>query len=150
MAINIGYELLYIGFQKLVANNDITNKPIIEVKNKEVSLESCFETFLVITWYNPRTNAANRGIKALESKIDEVGLRIIKTPRNPIKIAIHVLTETFSFKIIADKATTITGAKEPTLWAFAKDRYLNDKTKHPDSIIDNRLLNICNLISLDL
>ena len=84
------------------------------------------------------------------SKIDEFGLRIIKTPRNPTKIATHVFTDTFSFKIIADKSTTITGAKEPILWAFAKDKYLNDKTKHPDSNTDNKLLNICNLISLDL
>ena len=52
---------------------------------------------------------------AFGSKIDDVGLRIIKTPTKPIKIAIHVLTDTFSFKIIADKATTITGANDPIL-----------------------------------
>ena len=51
----------------------------------------------------------------------------------PIKIAIHVLVDTLSFKIIADKATTITGANEPTLWASAKDKYLKDNTKKPDS-----------------
>ena len=45
---NIGYKELSIGLQKLKANNDITNKPIIEVKNKDVSLESYFETFLLI------------------------------------------------------------------------------------------------------
>ena len=46
---NIEYEELSIGLQKLVANKDITNKPIIEVKNKDVSFESYFETFLVMT-----------------------------------------------------------------------------------------------------
>ena len=46
---NIEYDELSIGLQKLVANNDITNKPIIEVKNKDVSFESYFETFLVMT-----------------------------------------------------------------------------------------------------
>ncbi len=82
--------------------------------------------------------------------MDDVGLRIIKTPTKPIKIAIHVLTDTFSFKIIADNATTITGANDPILWALARDKYLNDKTKHPDSITDNKLLNIWDLIFLDL
>ena len=46
---NIGYKELSIGLQKLKANNDITNKPIIEVKNKDVSFESYFEIFLVMT-----------------------------------------------------------------------------------------------------
>ena len=57
------------------------------------------------------TNAAIKGNKAFGSKIEEVGLRIIKTPIKPIKIATQVLGDTFSFKIIADKATTITGAR---------------------------------------
>ena len=47
--------------------------------------------------------------------MDDVGLRIIRTPTKPIKIAIQVLADTFSFKIIADNATTITGANEPIL-----------------------------------
>ena len=79
-----------------------------------------------------------------------MGLKIIKTPINPTKIAIQVFVDTFSFKKIADKATTITGAKEPTLWASASDKYLKDNTKHPDSITDNKLLKICNLILYEL
>ena len=75
---------------------------------------------------------------------------MIKTPTKPMKIAIQVLGDTFSFKIIEDKATTIIGAKEPILWALANDKYLNDNTKQPDSTTDSKLLNICNLISFDL
>ena len=101
-------------------------------------------------WYRPSRKAAARGSKALESKIEEVGLSIIRTPIKPIKIAIHVLIDTLSFRIIADKATTITGAKEPTLWASANDKYLKDNTKRPDSKTDNTLLKICILIFLDL
>ena len=56
---------------------------------------------------------------------------------------------TFSLRIIADKATTITGASAPMLCASAKDKYLKDKTKHPDSISDNKLLNNCNFIFLE-
>ena len=94
--------------------------------------------------------AAIRGKKAFGSKIEEVGLKTIRTPTKPTKIATQVFIDTFSFKIIADKATTITGANEPILWASAKDRYLKERTKHPDSITDNRLLKICNLIFFDL
>ena len=38
-----------------------------------------------------------------------------KTPIKPIKIAIHVLRETCSLKIRADKATTITGVRDAIL-----------------------------------
>ena len=75
---------------------------------------------------------------------------IISTPINPIKIAIQVLIETFSFKINTDNTTIIIGANAPILWAFAKDKYLKDKTKKPDSKIDNKLLIICNFKLLDL
>tara|TARA_B100000780_G_C20679872_1_gene270573 strand:+ start:204 stop:503 length:300 start_codon:yes stop_codon:yes gene_type:complete len=98
----------------------------------------------------PSPKAATRGSKALGSKIEEVGLSMIKTPMKPIKIAIQVLVDTLSFKIIADKATTITGANEPILCASAKDKYLKDNTKKPDSITDSMLLKICILIFLDL
>ena len=108
------------------------------------------DIFLVAIWYKPKKNAATKGIIDLTSKIDEVGLKIIRTPMNPTNIAIHVLTDTFSFKIIADKATIITGAKAPMLWAFARDKYLKANTKHPDSIIDNKLLNIWSFKLLDL
>ena len=80
------------------------------------------------------------------SKIDKPGLIIIKTPRNPKKIAIHVLALTFSLRKIADNPTTITGVSDPMLCASANVKYLNDKTKHPDSIIDKKLLIICNLM----
>ena len=43
------------------------------------------------------------------------GRRIIKTPIKPIKIAIQVLGEIFSFKINADKATIKTGVNDPML-----------------------------------
>ena len=105
---------------------------------------------MVTIWYNPSTKAANKGNKAFGSNIEDVGLKIIKTPIKPIKIAIQVLGDTFSFNIIADSATTITGARDPMLWALAKDRYLKDKTKQPDSITDSKLLNICSLIFFDL
>ena len=62
----------------------------------------------------------------------------------PKKIATQVLKFTCSLNIIADKATTITGVKDPILWASANVKYRKDKTKHPDSIIDNILLVICN------
>ena len=68
---------------------------------------------------------------------------IIKTPKKPKNIAIHVFRLTFSLNINADNATIITGANDPILWAFAKVKYLNDKTNKPDSIIDNTLLKIC-------
>ena len=93
-----------------------------------------------MTWYRPTKNAAAKGINDLISKIVEAGLKTIRTPTKPIKIAIHTLVVTFSFNIITDKATTITGHNAPTLWASAKDMYLKAKTKHPDSIIDNILL----------
>ena len=54
-------------------------------------------------------------IKFLGSNIDKPGLIIIKTPIKPMKIAIHVLRETCSLKIKADKATTITGVREAIL-----------------------------------
>ena len=63
------------------------------------------------------------------SKIDKPGLIIIKTPRNPKKIAIHVLALTFSLRKIADNPTTITGVSDPMLCASANVKYLNDKTK---------------------
>ena len=75
---------------------------------------------------------------------------IIKTPTNPIKIAIQVFKETCSLKIIADKATTNTGVKDAILWASANDKYLKDKIKHPDSIIDRILRRSCILIFPDL
>ena len=62
------------------------------------------------------------------------GRTIIKAPIKPINIAIQVLGDTFSFKIIADNATTITGASDPILCASAKDKYLKDKTKHTKNI----------------
>ena len=65
-----------------------------------------------------------------------------------MNIAIQVFADTFYFKIIADKATTITGVREPMLCASAKDKYLKAKTKHPDSTTDKMLLNICSLIFL--
>ena len=144
------YEDESIGFQKLVARKDIIIIPTTEVKNKDTSVGSYSETFLVMTWYKPSAKAAARGSRALESKIEEVGLSIIRTPMKPIEIATHVLADTLSFKIIADKATTITGANEPTLWAFANDKYLKDNTNKPDSMTDNTLLKICILIFLDL
>ena len=42
-------------------------------------------------------------------------------------------------KIIADKATTKTGVKEAMLCASASVKYLKDKIKQPDSIIDKTL-----------
>ena len=39
-----------------------------------------------------------------------------------------------------DNATIMIGANAPMLWAFAKDKYLKDKTKKPDSKIDKKLL----------
>ena len=68
-------------------------------------------------------------------KTSEPGLIIITTPINPIKIATQVLIETLSFKINTDNTTIIIGANAPILWAFAKDKYLKDKTKNPDSKI---------------
>ena len=44
--------------------------------------------------------------KALGSKIDDEGRRIIKTPTKPMKIAIQVLGDIFSFKIILRKCVT--------------------------------------------
>ena len=70
----------------------------------------------------------------------DAGLIIINTPMKPKKIAIHVLIETFSFKMNTDNTTIMRGANAPMLWAFAKDKYLKDKTKKPDSKIDNKLL----------
>ena len=54
--------------------------------------------------------------------MDKPGLIIIKTPIKPIKIATHVLKETCSLKIIADKATTKTGVSDAILWASANDK----------------------------
>ena len=71
--------------------------------------------------------------------MDKPGLIIISTPIKPIKIAIHVFKETCYLKIIADKATTKTGVKEAMLCASASVKYLKDKIKHPDSIIDKTL-----------
>ena len=76
------------------------------------------------------------------SKIVRPGLIIIKTPRKPTKIAIHVFKFTCSLNIIADKATTIIGVSDAIEWASANDKYLNDKTNKPDSIIDRILLEI--------
>ena len=92
----------------------------------------------------PKKNAATRGIKDFASNIDSPGLIIINTPIKLINIAIQIFNETFSLKIMADKATTIIGVKDAILCASAKVRYRNDKTKHPDSSNDNTLLKNCN------
>ena len=47
---------------------------------------------------------------------------MIKTPMKPTKIAIQVLSETYSFKKIAYKATTITGVNEAMLCTSAKPK----------------------------
>ena len=82
--------------------------------------------------------------------MDKPGLIIISTPIKPTKIAIHVFKETCSLKIMADKATTKTGVKEAMLWASASVKYLKDKIKHPDSIIDKTLRKSWILILPDL
>ena len=61
-----------------------------------------------------RKKAPASGINDLGSNIDKPGLIIINTPTKPIKIAIQIFNETFSLKIIADKATTIIGVKDAT------------------------------------
>ena len=71
--------------------------------------------------------------------MDKPGLIIISTPIKPTKIAIHVFKETCSLNIMADKATTKTGVREAILWASARDKYLKDKIKQPDSMTDKRL-----------
>ena len=124
--------------------------PKIELKNSDVSEESYSDALRVATWYNPKKNAATKGIRDLESKILNPGLIIIKTPIKPINIAIHVFTETYSFKNTDDIPTTITGVKEAILWASAKDKYRKARTKHDDSIIDKTDLKIWSLIFLDL
>ena len=96
--------------------------PNKEVKNKDVSEESYSDTLRVTIWYKPRKKAAINGNKDFGSKIDNPGRIIIKTPKNPANIAIHILDDTFSFNIIDDKATTITGVSEPILCASAKDK----------------------------
>ena len=70
------------------------------------------------------------------SKTSKPGLIIIITPINPENITNHNFFSTFSFNNIIDNMTTKIGAKEATLWAVAKDKYLNDKTKKVVSIID--------------
>ena len=62
-----------------------------------------------------RKKAPASGIRDLGSKIDKPGLIIISTPIKPIKMATHVLKETCSLKIIADKATTKTGVSDAIL-----------------------------------
>ena len=89
-------------------------------------------------------------MKEFTLNTSDAGLIIINTPMKPTKIAIHVFIETFSFKINTDNATIIIGANAPILWAFAKDKYLKDKTKKPDSKIDNKLLIIWSFKLLDL
>jgi hypothetical protein len=81
-------------------------------------------------------------MKELILNTSDAGLIIINTPMKPTKIAIHVLIETFSFKMNTDKTTIMIGANAPMLCALAKDKYLKDKTKKPDSNIDNKLLTI--------
>ena len=134
--------------QKYDNNIEVTISPTIEVKNNDVSLESYLETSLVTIWYNPRKKAADRGSSDLGSNTDNPGRRITRTPIKPIKTAIHVFDETFSFKIKTDKITIITGAKEATLCASAKCKCLNDKIKNADSVIDKMLLNNWVLIFL--
>ena len=60
-----------------------------------------------MTWYKIRKKAATRGIKDLESNIDNTGLIIIRTPTKPINIAIHIFGDTFSFKNIADRLSPL-------------------------------------------
>ena len=79
----------------------------------------------------------------MNSKIDKPGRMIIKTPKNPINIAIQIFAVTFSFKNIIEKTTTIIGVDAPILWASARLRYLKARTNKPDSTIDNILLSIC-------
>jgi hypothetical protein len=63
----------------------------------------------------------------------------------PINIAKQIFGVIFSFKNIDEKITTIIGVKPPMLCASAKLKYLKARTKHADSKIDKKLLNICNL-----
>ena len=130
--------------QKYNNNIEVTISPTIEVKNNDVSLESYLETSLVTIWYNPRKKAADRGSSDLGSNTDNPGRRMTRTPIKPIKTAIHVFDETFSFKIKTDKITIITGAKEATLCAVANDKYLNEDTKNNVSITEIIDLDNCN------
>ena len=54
-----------------MANPEIIINPNIDVKNKDVSSESCSETFLVITWYKPKKKPAPKGRRDLISKISK-------------------------------------------------------------------------------
>ena len=97
-----------------------------------------------------KKKAPASGIRDIGSNIDRPGLIITSTPTNPIKIAIHIFKETCSRNISADKATTKTGVSDAILCASAKDKYLKDRIKHPDSIIDKILRRSCILILLDM
>ena len=125
-----------------MANPEIIINPNIDVKNKDVSSESCSETFLVITWYKPKKKPAPKGRRDLISKISKPGLNIIITPINPKKIIVQSVFSILSLKISIDKITTKTGANEATLWTVAKDKYLKDETKKTVSMTEiNDLVN---------
>ena len=57
---------------------------------------------------------------------------------------IQVIGNDFSFKKTNAKTITIKGVKAWILWAEAKDKYLNDNIKKPDSNKDKIDLKNCN------
>ena len=70
---------------------------------------SSLDTYLVKIWYIAKAIAQPKATSDKGSKTLEPGLKIIKIPINPIKIAVHLLHPTFSFKKKTDKAATIKG-----------------------------------------
>ena len=98
----------------------------------------------MIIWYKLKKNAPASGINIFISNIPSPGLKIIITPIKPQATAIHVFVSIFSFKKTNAKTITIKGVKACMLWAEAKDKYLNDNIKKPDSNKDKMDLKICN------
>ena len=80
--------------------------------------------------------AAPRGNNDLKLKTSNPGLRIIKTPIKPKKIANQIFLSTNSFRKIIDKATTIIGDNAATLWTSPNGKYLKEVTKNAVSKID--------------
>ena len=93
-------------------------------------------------------NASNKFIEYvkindLKLKTSNPGLRIIKTPIKPKKIANQIFLSTNSFRNIIDKNTTIIGDNAATLCTSPKGKYLKEVTKNAVSKIEERDLKSC-------
>ena len=92
-----------------------------------VEVESLDPILRVIIWLNEYDNAAIRGKVYSILNPSKPGLKIIKTPKNPIKIANQLILLIFSFKKKIENNEIIIGATNVKAVASPKGIIINDE-----------------------